>query len=33
MQNELFTKLLNHKDVKEVPLSYIIVIFSKTYYF
>ena len=28
MENELFTKLLCHKGIKEVPLSYVIVVFS-----
>ena len=28
MENELFIKLLNHKEVKTVPLSYVIVVFS-----
>ena len=28
MDNELFFKLLNRKDIKEVPLSYVIIVFS-----
>ena len=28
MENKLFAKLLEQKEVKTVPLSYIIVIFS-----
>ena len=28
MENELFIKLLKHEDVKDVPLSYVIVVYS-----
>lgn len=28
MKNELFIKLLEHERIKEVPLSYVIVVFS-----
>jgi len=28
MKNELFAKLLEHKKIKEVPLSYVIIVFS-----
>ena len=28
MRNELFIKLLEHERIKEVPLTYIIVVFS-----
>ena len=28
MENELFIKLLEKEEVKEVPLSYVIVVFS-----
>lgn len=28
MENEMFIKLLEHKEIKDVPLSYVIVVFS-----
>ena len=28
MKNDLFIKLLDHEQIKEVPLSYVIVVFS-----
>ena len=28
MENELFIKLLEHKKIKDVPLSYVIVVYS-----
>ena len=28
MDNDLFIRLLGHKDIKEVPLSYVIIVFS-----
>ena len=28
MENELFIKLLDHKGIKDVPLSYVIIVFS-----